>query len=124
MFQASRTWPSTSVDLASLNWMAMAPLVPFFQSFFLAGTFGLVNSTLYDSPHATEFFTVTASAMTLNANCGILTNLSIDLLGDGTWNVNSSMSGLDPIGITVSYLPRKNFPFDGRFRKLRDKDST
>ena len=97
-------WPDTSVDLASLDWAAMASLVPFLRDFFGNEPLGLVNSTLYD-----PYVNATVHANTLNANCGLLTNLSIDALENGTWNVDVSMTNLDPISITVSYLPCKLF---------------
>lgn len=104
VFQALSMWPNASVDLASLDWTAMASLVPFLRDFFGNEPLGLVNSTLYD-----PYVNATVHANTLNANCGLLTNLSIDALEDGTWNVDVSMTNLDPISITVSYLPCKLF---------------
>ena len=109
VFQALSMWPNASVDLASLDWTAVTPLVPFLQIFYPNRTFGLSNSTLYDTPYA-GFLTGTVHAMTLDANCGLLTNLSIDALEVSTWNINASMSDLDPIGITVSYPPCKSGP--------------
>ena len=102
------TSPNASVDLASLDWMAITPVVPFLQIVFQGETLGLINNTLYDIPLA-GFLTATVHATTLNAQCGLLANLSIDALEDNTWNVNASMSGLDPISITVSYPPCESY---------------
>ena len=115
MLSALETWPNASVDLESLDWMTVAPLVPFLHVFYGDSTLGLVNNTLYDLPHA-GFLTATVHATTLNAHCGLLTNLSVDALEESTWNVSASMSDLDPISITVSNPPCKSFARDGRYQ--------
>ena len=108
-------WPNTSIDLASLDWMAVTTLVPFLQALYGNTTNGLANNTLYDVP-ISDFINATVQATTVNAHCGLLTNLSIEVLGGSTWNVSSSMPALGLVSTMVSYPPCKLLP------DVRDRD--
>lgn len=106
---ADGVWPNGSVDLGSLDWMAVTTLVPFLQNLYGNTTTGLAGNTLYDiPPHS--FYNAIVDATTINAQCGLLTNLSIDLIGISTWNVSVSMTDLDAFNIWVSYPPSKALP--------------
>jgi hypothetical protein len=108
MVPAVATWPDSSVNLSSLDWIAPSTLVPFLQTLYGNTTNGLANNTLYDVP-TQGFVNAAVNATTLNAHCGLLTNLSIDAIDVSTWNVSVSMSDVDSFSIRVSYLPCKTF---------------
>ncbi|KAF8552853.1 hypothetical protein OG21DRAFT_1326343 [Imleria badia] len=105
MVPAVATWPDPSVDLGSLDWMAVTTLVPFLESLYGNTTNGLANNTLYDVP-TQSFVNATVNATTLNVQCGLLTNLSIG--GTDGSTVNVSMSNLDPFSVRVPYPPLLN----------------
>ena len=96
-------WPSPSVNLSTLTWGTISPLLTLWPLFSTAK--GLSGSTLYDVPSSGYTYTgAVVQATTLTADCGLLSNLSV-----GTLNTTSSkdifyvnVSGLGEVMLPVS----------------------
>ncbi|KAF8547518.1 hypothetical protein OG21DRAFT_909496 [Imleria badia] len=70
-------WPDSSVTLQDLNWTTIIPLVSVINSLSDLSTNGLFSNTVYDTPSVTpESLYATVNATTIDAQCGLLPNLS------------------------------------------------
>ncbi|KAF8136907.1 hypothetical protein EV363DRAFT_1155909 [Boletus edulis] len=77
MVQSTLAWPSPSVSLQDLNWTDITPLVTVVEKLPDLSTEGLFFNTVYDRPTATsESFYATVNATTVDARCGLLSNIS------------------------------------------------
>ena len=92
--QSSITWPNSTVFLNGSPWIAPFQIVP--PSSLLASiqTNGLLNNTIYDILGTTDpsFMNATVNATSLQASCGLLSNLTFN---SGVWPIlNFSFDGL------------------------------
>jgi hypothetical protein len=93
-------WPNQSVDLTGLNWVAAVSAVPSMNMLSDLSTYGLSNNTLYDTLTTANplFVNATVNATSLQASCGLLSNLTYnvnpDMTSTPTHYVNFSVSGL------------------------------
>ncbi|KAG8215448.1 hypothetical protein J3R82DRAFT_9062 [Butyriboletus roseoflavus] len=97
---SSLAWTSSSVNLSTLNWNAVGPLMA--MSTLLPTAKGLSESTLFDVPLSDYAYTgAVVDATTISAECGLLSNLSVSALNstDGRYYVN--ISGLGEVGFPV-----------------------
>ncbi|KIJ08401.1 hypothetical protein PAXINDRAFT_18463 [Paxillus involutus ATCC 200175] len=96
--QSSMAWPNQSVDLTGLNWGAAVPDLPSMNMLSDLGTYGLSNNTLYDTLTTANalFVNATVNATSLQASCGLLSNL--------TYNESPDMSIPSYINFSVGGL--------------------
>ncbi|KAF9219704.1 hypothetical protein BS17DRAFT_769774 [Gyrodon lividus] len=99
--QSTMAWPSQSFDLAGVSWIEAVPAVPSTNLLSGLSTYGLSNNTLYDTLITADpfFVNATVNATSLQANCGLLSNLSYGLTytvnsNVPDYNVNFSVNGL------------------------------
>ncbi|KIJ14602.1 hypothetical protein PAXINDRAFT_12700 [Paxillus involutus ATCC 200175] len=99
--QSSVAWPNPSVNLTGLNWVAAVSAVPSMNMLSDLSTYGLSNNTLYDTLTTADplFVNATVNATSLQASCGLLSNLTYNVNPDinstlPTHYVNFSVSGL------------------------------
>lgn len=73
--QSTLAWPPSFCN-TTYNWAELSPIVPLDQLPSLS-TKGLLNSTVYDTPSVdSTTVNATVNATTIDANCGLLSNLS------------------------------------------------
>ncbi|KAG8215502.1 hypothetical protein J3R82DRAFT_9147 [Butyriboletus roseoflavus] len=97
---SSSAWTSSSVDLSTVNWDVVGPLMV--MSPLLPTAKGLSGSTLFDVPLTDDAYTgAVVDATAISAECGLLSNLSV-----GTWN---STDGLDYVNVNVNGLGEVDF---------------
>ncbi|KAF8837093.1 hypothetical protein BDN67DRAFT_1005137 [Paxillus ammoniavirescens] len=101
LVQSSMAWPDPSVNLMGLNWVAAISTVPSMNMLSDLSTYGLTNNTLYDTLTTADplFVNATVNATSLQASCGLLSNLTYNVNPDinstlPTHYVNFSMNGL------------------------------
>lgn len=101
MVQSTLAWPSPSVSLQDLNWTNITPLLTAIKTLPTLSTTGLLSNTLYDIISAAPgSFNATVNATTVNAYCGLLSNLS---LWSESFSINSSVF---PTGtVTLTDIP-------------------
>ncbi|KAF8842346.1 hypothetical protein BDN67DRAFT_383903 [Paxillus ammoniavirescens] len=99
--QSSMAWPNQSVDFTGLNWVGAVNAVPSMNMLSDLSTYGLSNNTLYDTLTTADplFVNATVNATSLQASCGLLSNLTYHVNPDTTsaaptHYVNFSVSGL------------------------------
>ena len=103
MVQSTLAWPSPSVSLQDLNWTNITPLLTVIETLPTLSTTGLFSNTLYDIiSTAPGSFNAAVNATTVNAYCGLLSNLSF-------WSnpsVSSINSSVFPTGtVTLINVP-------------------
>ncbi|KAG9318060.1 hypothetical protein JVU11DRAFT_124 [Chiua virens] len=101
------TWPDPLDGFTSLDrYDGVVSLSPYIQDLYGNTTQGLANNTLYDVPVPT-FVNASVDATTLNAHCGLLTNVSIEH-NNVQWDIIVSTPGLDHFSIIPQYPPLPN----------------
>ncbi|KAG8215508.1 hypothetical protein J3R82DRAFT_9153 [Butyriboletus roseoflavus] len=96
---SSLTWPSSSVNLSTLDGNIIDPLMGMWP--LLPTAKGLSGSTLFDVPLTDDAYTGAAvDATTISAECGLLSNLSV-----GTWNSTEGIFYVDVNGLGEVGLP-------------------
>lgn len=74
--QSALAWPASSTN-TTYNWDSLSPIIPLDQLPSLSSK-GLTNNTVYDIPSVdSASVNATVNATTINANCGLLSNLSL-----------------------------------------------
>ena len=97
---SSLAWTSSSVNLSTLDWVSISPLMPFWP--LLPTAKGLSGSTLYDIPSPGYTYTgALVDATTISAECGLLSNRSAATQNstEGVYYVD--INGLGMIGLSV-----------------------
>ncbi|KAF8836819.1 hypothetical protein BDN67DRAFT_973663 [Paxillus ammoniavirescens] len=97
--QSSIAWPNQTVNLTGLDWGAAVPGVPSMHMLSDLSTYGLSNNTVYDTLTTADplFVNATVNATSLQASCGLLSNLTYTAnsnITPPTHYVNFSVSGL------------------------------
>ena len=108
--QSTVAWPA-SFGNNTYDWAKLSPIVPLDQLHSLS-TKELVDSTVYDTPSVDlTSVNATVNATTIHANCGLLSNLSLDseseLIpnshGVGLGSVNANIPSM---GLVTVFSPR------------------
>ena len=100
---SNTTSPDLSINLTILDMATTAPLVPLvFNNLTGLSTDGLINSTLYDTfPKTPQMVNASVNAKTIQANCGLLSNLTYTSYQDVVENISASMSGIGEVNFVV-----------------------
>ncbi|KIJ64354.1 hypothetical protein HYDPIDRAFT_28797 [Hydnomerulius pinastri MD-312] len=98
-------WPGPSVNLSTLDWTNVSPLLSLMDDLPALSTNGLTNNRLYDVPSNKSLLTeANVDATTLRAQCGLLSNVTTSplvQLGRTPETVNVSVGGLGNVLIFV-----------------------
>jgi hypothetical protein len=101
--QSSMAWPNQTVNFTGLDWGAAVPGVPSMHMLSDLSTYGLSTNTVYDTLTTADplFVKATVNATSLQASCGLLSNL--------TYNANSNTTPVHYVNFSVSGLGSGGF---------------